>query len=1028
MSGDISGAPTERPREHGAGNRDASLSADFEFDLTQIKDLDRGATLSEKAFLVNLEKLATFDRITEEKFKRDPNAFAVQAGNRHKTAFFNNWWKRTQAKAAVRIQSACREWLARHSMATQSSDGAASADRDVNDELAPRQSIDPEKASEFLANMGVTGDDDGGESNLPSGGSSVAGPESLAAAALNFSKLKNMTESRAFQRMKIAQELIATEKNYVMQLEHMCSIEDTLMNGKRSAVPPPGRIRGTTPEAETESPVSVPKVAPQECRIIFGNVKELLSFNKLFLSDLIDKVSVLYPSMAIGAPNTQPQLDRSASDGSIRSENPEVENEPKSATQAAKDEIRELLDLTTFVSAPKQASPARKLASSLGRVFLDFAAFFRSYSVYSTNYAGAQLMLDKMIKSRGALRNFLAYESRHQEGEMSLQNLLIAPVQRIPRYALLLDELLKNTPPSEDDEVQQRQHEELKEALEVVRRTATYINDRIHRGQALSKVLEVQEKFRRGACDLVRPGRLLVKQGGLKLMSPHGYLIPHEYFLFSDTLLQAVRQRVRGKTRYVDPEFFWVLGVEDDQELRNVDVPGGRDSLSRSEGSLLQRLLHQLMGNGGNDNQESTKDGDADQSEDPGQSALAVAGVLFEENKLSQEEYDLIKNRVLEAEQNRVSDDTIPCSFKVLVGSDAGKFFWLCAPNTVVKNEWAEQLRAVVPKHKMHWERHQAKLKAEETQTASGAKQQNSPSSADGQTARSGDGGDAADSTATKRKPSLDINTLTREKFEKGLLSESEYTHIVAVPRPKDATDETTGEYRSASELFDVIGAEYGSQGYLAMRNALRSKLGRKLVLEEKVELRHFLEQHFGDSAARTQDGHPISAPKSESAPAETAARSALPKAARRSVAAILHKKHQDGTISHEEYHEMMKLPMTPAAEAFSSQTGSSSAKSLRHAAESFDLQSASASQAASAPCLGAGGAGKPDAAARDADGVETGTAAGSDEAIDNHVGSLDESDPLFSDQEDDGGSDVEEHNKIDARLSGIATAVSARC
>ena len=68
-----------------------------------------------------------------------------------------------------------------------------------------------------------------------------------------------------------------------------------------------------------------------------------------------------------------------------------------------------------------------------------------------------------------------SYEARHQEGGMSLQNLLIAPVQRIPRYALLLGELLKNTPPSKTDTVQQQHHDDLTRALEMVRRTAKYV-------------------------------------------------------------------------------------------------------------------------------------------------------------------------------------------------------------------------------------------------------------------------------------------------------------------------------------------------------------------------------------------------------------------------------------------------------------------------------------------------------------------------------------------------------------------------
>eukprot|EP00750_Incisomonas_marina_P012182 INCI16632.2.p1 GENE.INCI16632.2~~INCI16632.2.p1 ORF type:complete len:741 (-),score=152.52 INCI16632.2:1865-4087(-) len=679
------------------GNRDPAASAEFEFDLSQIKDLDRGATLGEKGFVVNLEKLATFERIEAENLKRNPDAVRVQEGSQRKTKFFNDWWKREEQKAATRIQSTCRGWHTRHSAdftpsvtASANADCAARhRDRVGNDnhstatleaELTPSSGADDGAAADFLASVGVlSSDGDGsggstgglGKSNAPS----VTKAQGLAAVALGFPKLKNMAQSKEFQRMKIAQELVSTEQNYVMQLEHMCSIYETLQTGKRS--------RTGTQRTDTETPPSVPRVSQQQCRLIFGNVKELLNFNRLFLSDLEAKMEVLYPS------STAPKAVGLAGEGSTSTS----DTAESDATAKARHELQQLRDLTAFASASASTSSGDKVGSastssshllraSLGRVFLDFAAFFKSYSVYSTNYAGAQLMLDQMVKSRNAFRDFLLYEAKHQEGGMSLQNLLIAPVQRIPRYALLLDELLKKTPPSKTDPVQQQYHDDLAKALDMVRRTATYINDMIDRGQALAKVVEIQERFRRGTCDLVQPNRLLLKQGRLHRMSSHGYLIPHEYFLFSDVLLQAVPQRVRGNTRYVEPIFFWVLGVEDDKALSNSEVRSGRES-QRLGGSLLQRLMQQLTRPhvadevAADSNQPAQVPGvDAvEQEDDPGHSAIATAGVLFEEGKLNQTEYDLIRDRVKAAEKMRISDDSLPCSFKVLFGSSSGDFF-----------------------------------------------------------------------------------------------------------------------------------------------------------------------------------------------------------------------------------------------------------------------------------------------------------------------------------------------------------------
>ena len=39
-------------------------------------------------------------------------------------------------------------------------------------------------------------------------------------------------------------------------------------------------------------------------------------------------------------------------------------------------------------------------------------------------------------------------------------------------------------------------------------------------------------------------------------------------------------------------------------------------------------------------------------------------------------------------QQMKVNDETVPCSFKLLIGSEDAEFFWLCADQTTVKDEW----------------------------------------------------------------------------------------------------------------------------------------------------------------------------------------------------------------------------------------------------------------------------------------------------------------------------------------------------
>ena len=85
----------------------------------------------------------------------------------------------------------------------------------------------------------------------------------------------------------------------------------------------------------------------------------------------------------------------------------------------------------------------------------------------------------------------------------ALESLLIMPVQRVPRYQLLLGTLVKKTPADHVD------HRPLQVALAKMRGTAEFINDAIRAGQALSKLLHLQKLFP-SAANLTANGRHLV--------------------------------------------------------------------------------------------------------------------------------------------------------------------------------------------------------------------------------------------------------------------------------------------------------------------------------------------------------------------------------------------------------------------------------------------------------------------------------------------------------------------------------------
>jgi hypothetical protein len=70
---------------------------------------------------------------------------------------------------------------------------------------------------------------------------------------------------------------------------------------------------------------------------------------------------------------------------------------------------------------------------------------------------------------------------------LDLMSYLITPVQRVPRYVLLLTDLLRNTPESHPD------FNKLSEALEMVKAVGQSINTGVASFQAKGKLVSIQQ-------------------------------------------------------------------------------------------------------------------------------------------------------------------------------------------------------------------------------------------------------------------------------------------------------------------------------------------------------------------------------------------------------------------------------------------------------------------------------------------------------------------------------------------------------
>lgn len=106
-----------------------------------------------------------------------------------------------------------------------------------------------------------------------------------------------------------------------------------------------------------------------------------------------------------------------------------------------------------------------------GHVFRSMEADFSVYEPFCANYAQALEVIARESPRLVRLRGMPGVAECYLEPSYDLPAFLIKPVQRICKYPLLLEQLLKRTPPDAP------RHDELVEALTVIRRITDKVNE-----------------------------------------------------------------------------------------------------------------------------------------------------------------------------------------------------------------------------------------------------------------------------------------------------------------------------------------------------------------------------------------------------------------------------------------------------------------------------------------------------------------------------------------------------------------------
>ncbi|XP_078457359.1 uncharacterized protein LOC144722802 isoform X2 [Lampetra planeri] len=169
-----------------------------------------------------------------------------------------------------------------------------------------------------------------------------------------------------------------------------------------------------------------------------------------------------------------------------------------------------------------------------------------SYSAYIDNFPHAQEAVKVANKARASFSRFLEQCMRENREKQALADLMIKPVQRIPRYELLIKDLLKHTPEEHPDRPC------LVEAQRGLHALASRINQGRREAEEATRhacALQRVEAAIEGLSELAVPGRRFIRQELVVEVKAVGSKKERCLFLFSDLLLCTTLKRKSGSLR-----------------------------------------------------------------------------------------------------------------------------------------------------------------------------------------------------------------------------------------------------------------------------------------------------------------------------------------------------------------------------------------------------------------------------------------------------------------------------------------------
>ncbi|XP_015811782.1 guanine nucleotide exchange factor VAV3 isoform X3 [Nothobranchius furzeri] len=151
--------------------------------------------------------------------------------------------------------------------------------------------------------------------------------------------------------------------------------------------------------------------------------------------------------------------------------------------------IPDLVKLHKSLMVDVQDSILNKNALNLHQIFIDYKERLLIYGIYCSRVEIAIAILDLICKEKEDVRLKLEECSkRANNGKFTLRDLLVVPMQRVLKYHLLLQELVKHTQDAADKN-------NLKTALDAMKDLAQYVNEVKRDNETLREIDQYQRSI-----------------------------------------------------------------------------------------------------------------------------------------------------------------------------------------------------------------------------------------------------------------------------------------------------------------------------------------------------------------------------------------------------------------------------------------------------------------------------------------------------------------------------------------------------